>query len=163
MGSPEIWEKVSDMWTGGVRVIIPDEEGRILMVKQSHEGSDIWMAPGGGIEDGENSAEAAVREVFEETGLEIRIVRLLWHVEEVSEKRGQRFVNFFLGERTGGRLGLGTDPEFDGESQVLREVIFLSKKEILNLERVYPEYLKTELWEALEPRYYSNKVFKIRK
>lgn len=151
------------MWIGGVRVIIPNEEGKILMVKQSHEGKDIWMVPGGGIEEGENAREAATREVLEETGLEVRIGRLLWHVEEVSEKRGQRFVNFFLGEITGGSLGLGADPEFDDEHQVLREAKFLSKKEILRLESVYPEYLKTELWEALEPKYYRNEVFKLRK
>ncbi len=150
------------MWKGGVRVIIPDEEGKILMVRQNHEGKDIWMVPGGAIEEGENAAEAAVREVAEETGLIIRIKRLLWHVEEVSEARGQRFVNFFLAERTGGSLELGADPEFDLEDQVLREARFLSKKEILALERIYPEYLRTELWEALEPKYYSNKVFRIR-
>lgn len=144
-------------------MIIPDEEGKILMVKQSHEGKDIWMVPGGAIEDGENAAEAAVREVLEETGLTVQIKRLLWHVEEVSETRGQRFVNFFLAEKAGGTLGLGSDPEFDQNSQVLREARFLSKKEILSLERVYPEYLRTELWEALEPKYYRNVVFKIRK
>lgn len=150
------------MWNGGVRVVIPDEEGKILMVRQSHEGKDIWMVPGGAIEEGENASEAAVREVLEETGLEIRVGRLLWHVEEVSETRGQRFVNFFLGEITGGTLGLGADPEFGQDGQVLREVRFLSRKEILGLERVYPEYLRTELWEALEPKYYQNEVFKIR-
>lgn len=150
------------MWKGGVRVIIPDEEGRILMVKQSHEGNDIWMVPGGAIEDGENAAEAAIREVLEETGLQVRVNRLLWHVEEVSDARGQRFVNFFLAEKTGGTLALGADPEFDTDNQVLREARFLSKREILALERVYPEYLKTELWEALEPKYYRNEVFKTR-
>ena len=143
--------------------MIPDEEGKILMVKQSHEGKDIWMVPGGGIEAGEDSSEAAVREVLEETGLHVKIRRLLWHVEEVSEQRGQRFVNFFLGEMTGGILTLGADPEFDENHQVLREARFLSRKEILRLESVYPEYLKTELWEALEPKYYRNEVFKIRK
>jgi ADP-ribose pyrophosphatase YjhB (NUDIX family) len=150
------------MWKGGVRVIIPDEEGKILMVRQNHEGKDIWMVPGGAIEEGENAAEAAVREVMEETGIKVRIQRLLWHVEEVSETRGQRFVNFFLAEKTGGALDLGADPEFDEDHQVLREARFLSKKEILGLERVYPEYLKTELWEALEPTYYRNEVFRIR-
>jgi len=150
------------MWTGGVRVVIPDEEGRILMVKQSHEGKEIWMVPGGGIEAGENAAEAAVREVLEETGLKVRINRLLWHVEEISESRGQRFVNFFLAEKVGGSLGLGADPEFDRDHQVLREARFLSKKENLALDRVYPEYLRTELWEALEPKYYRNEIFKIR-
>lgn len=143
-------------------MVLPDEEGRILMVKQNHEGKDIWMVPGGGIEAGENAKEAAIREVLEETGLTVRINRLLWHVEEVSENRGQRFVNFFLGEITGGELELGEDPELDTDNQVLREVRFLSKKEILSLERVYPEYIRTELWEALEPKYYRNEVFKIR-
>ncbi|MDF2655608.1 MAG: hydrolase [Bacillota bacterium] len=151
------------MWTGGVRVVLPDEAGRILMVRQSHEGNDIWMVPGGGIEENENAAQAAVREVQEETGLIIKVKRLLWHVEEVSEQRGQRFVNFFLGEITGGELGLGSDPEFDENGQVLREVRFLSRKEIMNLKRVYPEYLRTELWEALEPGHYPSDVFRIRK
>lgn len=150
------------MWTGGVRVIIPDDEGRILMIKQVHEGNNIWMVPGGGIEAGENAKEAAVREVLEETGLEIQIKKLIWHVEEVSESRGQRFVNFFLASIIGGELRLGTDPEFDDNNQVLREVKFLNKSEIQNLERVYPEYLKTELWEALEPNYFNPEVFKIR-
>ena len=150
------------MWFGGVRVIVPDDLGRILMVKQIHEGKVIWMVPGGGIEPEENAEQAAAREVREETGLEVKVKRLLWHVEEVSEERGQRFVNFFLAEKTGGILSLGKDPEFDGNHQVLREVKYFSKEEILSLKTVYPEYLKTELWEALEPEYFYNRVFKVR-
>jgi len=155
-------KQVISMWTGGVRVIIPDVEGKILLVKQSHEGKDIWMVPGGGIEEGENSKEAAVREVHEETGLEIEVKRLLWHVEEVSESRGQRFVNFFLASIEGGELSLGSDPEFDDNHQVLKETRFFSKQEINKLKRVYPEYLRTELWEALEPKYFYNEVYKTR-
>ena len=131
------------MWIGGVRVIVLDDENRMLMVCQHHEDRDIWMVPGGGIEEGESSLEAAVREVEEETGLDIEVQKLLWHVEEVSE-RGQRFVNFFLGEMTGGTLELGEDPEFDAEHQVLREVKFLSKEEIQALEHVYPGYLRDD-------------------
>ena len=137
------------MWTGGVRVIILDDENRMLMVKQHHEDHDIWMVPGGGIEAGENAAEAAVREVKEETGLEIEAGPLVWHVEEVSD-RGQRFVNFFLGKVTGGTLGLGEDPEFDAEHQVLREVRFVSREEMQDIPRVYPEYLRDEFWKVLE-------------
>ena len=91
------------MWIGGVRVIVMDDKNRMLMVCQHHEDRDIWMVPGGGIEEGESSLEAAVREVDEETGLDVKIEKLLWHVEEVSE-RGQRFVNFFLGRMTGGTI-----------------------------------------------------------
>jgi 8-oxo-dGTP pyrophosphatase MutT (NUDIX family) len=135
------------MWTGGVRIIIADDEGRVLLVRQHHEGKDIWMAPGGGIEDGENSRDAAIREVLEETGLIIHVGRLLWHVEEVSE-RGQRFVNFFLGKIIGGQPELGSDPEL-GEDQVLDELKFFSKEEVDGLEHVYPGYLRDELWDAL--------------
>lgn len=137
------------MWTGGVRVVILDEYKRILMVKQHHEDRDIWMVPGGGIEEGENAREAAVREVKEETGLDVEVVKLLWHVEEVSEARGQRFVNFFLANKVGGELTLGSDPEFDENHQVLRDVRFLTQKEVLELEHVYPVYLRDELWYAI--------------
>jgi ADP-ribose pyrophosphatase YjhB (NUDIX family) len=143
-----IFSEDVNMWTGGVRVIIADGQGRILLVRQGHEGRDIWMAPGGAIERGESSQDAAVREVMEETGLVIRVRRLLWHVEEISEKRGQRFVNFFLAEIAGGRLELGSDPEL-GAEQVLSGLRFFSKEEMEGIEHVYPEYLRDELWDEL--------------
>ena len=149
------------MWIGGVRVIILNEENKMLMVKQHHEGKDIWMVPGGGIEDGESSFEAAEREVFEETGIKVKTDRLIWHVEEVSD-RGQRFVNFFMAEIAGGSLKLGLDPEFDAEHQVLREVGFFSKEEIMSLDNIYPEYLRDEFWRVLEGNYLGYNVFKVR-
>ena len=63
------------MWTGGVRVIVLDEEGRMLLVKQHHEDKDIWMVPGGGIEEGEGARQAAVREVKEETGADASVIK----------------------------------------------------------------------------------------
>ncbi|WP_130861364.1 NUDIX domain-containing protein [Bacilliculturomica massiliensis] len=138
------------MWFGGVRVIAVDEENRVLMVKQHHEDRDIWMLPGGGIEEGENAREAAAREVLEETGLSVEVGPMLWHVEEVSETRGQRFVNFFFARAAGGEPELGRDPEFDAAHQVLREVRFLSAEAIAALPHVYPEFLRTELPAVLE-------------
>ena len=148
------------MWIGGVRVIIFDDKKRILLVKQSHEGRDIWMVPGGGIEDGESAAQAAVREVREETGLDIEVLRMIWHVEEVSE-RGQRFVNFFTARITGGTLELGADPEFDEDHQVLREVRFMTRDEVQNIENIYPEYLRNELWELSDDDMSGHDVFKM--
>ena len=149
------------MWIGGVRVIIFDDKKRILLVKQSHEGRDIWMVPGGGIEDGESAAQAAVREVREETGLDIEVLRMIWHVEEVSE-RGQRFVNFFTARITGGTLELGADPEFDEDHQVLREVRFMTRDEVQNIENIYPEYLRNELCELSDDDMSGHDVFKMR-
>ncbi|MGF6377038.1 8-oxo-dGTP diphosphatase [Clostridiales Family XIII bacterium PM5-7] len=150
------------MWVGGVRVIIRNEKNEILMVKQHHEDRDIWMVPGGGIEPGENSIEAAIREAKEETGLDIEVCGVAWHIEEVSEKRGQRFVNYMIGEIIGGELGLGTDPELAPDKQVLREVRFMSREEINQLEHVYPKFFNEEIWGILEEEQNGMTYYKLR-
>ena len=149
------------MWTGGVRVIVFDEDNRILMVKQEHPERTVWMVPGGGIEEGENSAQAAVREVREETGLEVEILGLIWHVEEVSE-RGQRFVNFFRAVLRGGKPALGHDPELSESEQVLADLQFMSREEVAGLENVYPEFLREELWQHLEQGTIDYNAFRMR-
>jgi ADP-ribose pyrophosphatase YjhB (NUDIX family) len=50
-------------------------DGQVLLTKR--EDSDMWCLPGGGVDDGESLAAAAVREVREETGLEVRLTRLV--------------------------------------------------------------------------------------
>lgn len=151
------------MWNGGVRVIVLDEDNRILMVKQHHPERDVWMVPGGRIEEGEDSPTAAVREVKEETGLDIEIGGLLYHVQEVSE-RGQRFVDFFIAKpaRVGSRPKLGTDPELKQDSQVLREVKFMGREEVAALENLYPEWLRDEFWQKLDEGKLGYNAFKKR-
>lgn len=149
------------MWIGGVRVIILDEDNRMLMVRQHHEDKDIWMVPGGKIEEKENAQEAAAREVKEETGLDVKIGKLIWHVEEVSD-RGQRFVNFFMANIKGGDLALGTDPEHDENHQVLREVKFMTRQEVQDIKVLYPEYLKDEFWRFMNEDYKGYNAFKRR-
>lgn len=58
-----------------VTIINYDDTGRILLAK--HADTDLWVAPGGAIELGETPADAAVREMWEETGLWIEPVRIL--------------------------------------------------------------------------------------
>ena len=149
------------MWTGGVRVIVLDSDNRILMVKHDHPERTVWMVPGGGIEEGESSAQAAAREVLEETGLEVEITGLIWHVEEVSE-RGQRFVNFFRAKVTGGELGLGSDPELAENEQVLTDIRFMTREEVAELENLYPVFLRSELWQHLEQGTIDYDAFRMR-
>lgn len=52
------------------------EGDRILLVKTHLENRDDYELPGGGIEESETPEEAAVRELFEETGIEGEIIRL---------------------------------------------------------------------------------------
>ncbi len=48
----------------------------ILLVKQSY-GNQYWSLPGGVVEFGESVDQAAIREVKEETGLDIRVKRMI--------------------------------------------------------------------------------------
>jgi mutator protein MutT len=57
-------------------IVVFDNAGRVLLQKRS-ETEELWGFPGGAIELGESAAEAAIREVREETGLDVKIDSLL--------------------------------------------------------------------------------------
>lgn len=59
----------------GADAAIFDEDGRILLMERV-DGSG-WCLPCGWVEAGESPCDAAIREVKEETGLEVKIVRLV--------------------------------------------------------------------------------------
>lgn len=55
--------------------IIKDEEGKILLVLRND--FNAWNLPGGAIEKGETPWQGVIREVKEETGLDVEVVRLI--------------------------------------------------------------------------------------
>jgi ADP-ribose pyrophosphatase YjhB (NUDIX family) len=58
-----------------VSAFIQDDEGRILMIRRTD--NDLYSIPGGQLELGETLAEAAVREVREETGIECQVIDVI--------------------------------------------------------------------------------------
>jgi ADP-ribose pyrophosphatase YjhB (NUDIX family) len=60
----------------GVRGLVLDDEGRVLLVRHSY-GREGWGFPGGAPKRREKLAATIVREVYEETGVECRVERLL--------------------------------------------------------------------------------------
>jgi ADP-ribose pyrophosphatase YjhB (NUDIX family) len=58
----------------GVAAVVLDA-GRVLLVRRTDNG--LWGLPSGHVEPGETVADAAVREVLEETGLQVRVSRLI--------------------------------------------------------------------------------------
>ncbi len=55
-----------------VAVVVLDERGRVLLIRRSDNG--YWALPGGAQDLGESTAQAAVREVKEETGIDVEII-----------------------------------------------------------------------------------------
>lgn len=58
-----------------VTAIVPDESGAILMVHRTD--NKLWAVPGGGVDLGESVADAVVREVEEETGVNVEVTGLV--------------------------------------------------------------------------------------
>ena len=93
---------------------IRDEQGRVLLTKRADNGQ--WCLPGGAMEPGESAAEACEREVFEETGLRVRVKRLVGvysHSDQlVVYADGGKFqivALHFEAEIIGGELGLSNE------------------------------------------------------
>jgi len=57
--------------TLGVRVVATDGEGRVMLVRHTYLHG--WWLPGGGVDRGETTQDAAVRELREETGLKATV------------------------------------------------------------------------------------------
>jgi 8-oxo-dGTP pyrophosphatase MutT (NUDIX family) len=58
----------------GATAVIPDAQGRVLLDRRADDG--CWGLPGGWLGPGESPEQGVVREVAEETGLDVCVVRL---------------------------------------------------------------------------------------
>ena len=85
----------------GVSVLVLNKKGEVLVTQR--QDLLIWVFPGGGIERGESLEQAAKREVEEETGIKIKIKRLV-AVYIVDNFLWKSINFFFLATVIGGSL-----------------------------------------------------------
>jgi len=93
-------------------VILITEGDRVLLGRRGYEGNYApgkWCLPGGFIEFGEDFLTAAIREVWEETGLEVEIESLLSVMSNFHKPELHTLVVVLKAQITGGNFRAGDD------------------------------------------------------
>ena len=90
--------------------IVLDAAGRLLVIQRGHAPSaGLWSIPGGRCLPGEAAQDACVREVREETGIEVEVVRYAGRVERPAPDWGSYDIEDFLCRPLRGQLRAGDD------------------------------------------------------
>ena len=134
----------------GCSAAIFDEQGRILLTRRADNG--LWCLPGGRMESGESAAEACEREVREETGLTVRVKRLVGvysHPDQLviypDGNKAHIVALHFEAEVTGGDLGLSNETTAFGYFSVAEiqsmELLGRHKERVVDTLENHPEAL----------------------
>ena len=126
--------------------VIIERDNKILLVKHVHPKTGFvwWVPPGGGVKDTDNSIqECAQREVFEESGLRVKIDYSPIFIREFIDRENNtlNLELFFRGDVIAGDItidniyGNGPDEDF------IKDVKWLSVDELQN-KVIFPEVLK---------------------
>lgn len=115
--------------------IIPIKEGFALMhrkdVLKNPTLQEYYVFPGGGQEENETFEEGTLREVKEEFGIDVRIVKKMY--EEYSKLFNQKTI-YYLCEYVSGEFGTGTGPEFSNNPKYISSGKYIP--EIINRDMI---------------------------
>lgn len=79
--------------TGVAVALFVERDGRFLFMKRlGAAGAGTWAIPGGGVEFNEEPRDAAVRELFEETGIHVKELQFLSYSNDVMDKENLHYV-----------------------------------------------------------------------
>lgn len=106
--------------------IVPMKDGfafmhRVGVIKRK-DYQEYYTFPGGGLEEGETPEEGTIREIKEEFGINVKIIKKLYEMK--SEKFNQKEI-FFLCEYIDGEFGTGDGPEFNNDPKYIDSGKFL--------------------------------------
>jgi mutator protein MutT len=85
-----------------VAVIVVNDKNEILLIRRFKDGREFWVIPGGSVEEGENSEQAATREIKEETNLDVVLGEKFLEYENAYWGDGVRHETYFLAESFSG-------------------------------------------------------------
>jgi mutator protein MutT len=104
------------------------ENGHILLTEQkvTESLSRSWSLPGGTLEFGETLEACVIREMKEETGLDVIVEGLLYVCDRIADGRHVVHITFTI-RRVGGDLQVGAEPEADAHPIKSVKMVPLSK------------------------------------
>jgi 8-oxo-dGTP diphosphatase len=95
-------------------LLFDEKKEHILLVKNKGKHESYYTLPGGAVEEGETLQQAAIREVKEETGLDVEVDGILMIREDFFEERGHHAVFFiFTGRIVDGRISISHPDEIE--------------------------------------------------
>lgn len=122
--------------------VIVESEQRVLLVHCVKPGRfDFWVVPGGGVKGAETLIEAARREAFEETGLEVQPERLVY-IEELTDPNTRHCKFWHIGRLLGGSIDVSHS---EAKVEGVVEVAWLGHAEMAGL-TVFPPMLQDRYW-----------------
>ena len=116
------------------------KEAKVLLVHRFKNGSEYWVVPGGGVEEGESKIKALVREMWEETSQKVISFTFLKSAE-VNDK--EHFL--YECELSSGELKM-QGPEAKEENEGNKYILtWVPVEQAKKLETLYPEIVKDYL------------------
>lgn len=120
-------------------IMLANTEGKVFVgqrIDKAPEG-DAWQMPQGGIDDGEEAEEAALRELIEETGISPKLV------DVIARSRNEHFYD--LPEELLGKIWKG---KYRGQRQWWFLMRFKGDDSDINIETDHPEFSR---WQWVSP------------
>ena len=111
---------------------------------------EYYTLPGGGLEEGETIEEGTKREIKEEFGIDVELVKKLYEI--TSEKFNQKEI-FYLCKYLSGTFGTGEGPEFSGDPKYIESGKYLPELiDIENIEKInlMPPEIKNRIIEDIQ-------------